>query len=177
MYRVRLCSPTKMFFEVKGVKHHGTERQGGICRGSYKGMLLRAPLNKELSVQWQQVQLANSLLPLMSSGSISVFLLRSCSSWAALTSDYTQQSNWDLAISIYLGFIQWETFALDSPLVSQRNFQIYISIWGSSCPILQPCLFFPTGNDPYHDLEFSLYNPTTALFSLLKTLSQGAGIW
>ena len=57
-----------------------------------------------------------------------------------------------------------------SPLDSLRNFQIYIAVGGSPCPILLLLVFRLTGKGAHHGLELSLLNPTSIFFYLLKAL-------
>ena len=121
------------------------------------------------------MQLATCLQPLLllPSGSTWAFLPRPCSSWAALTKGWLwlQQRHWDLSISIQ----SWAHFEGNHcfgfpPLDSLRNFQIYIAVRGSPCPILPLFIFLLTGKDAHHALEFSLLNFTSFLFYALKTL-------
>ena len=56
-------------------------------------------------------------------------------------------------------------------LDSLRNFQIYIAVRGSPCPILPLFIFLLTGKDAHHALELSLLNFTSLLFYALKTLT------
>lgn len=69
-----------------------------------------------------------------------------------------------------LGLTLREIIALDSPLDSLRNFQIYIAVRGSPCAVLPLFIFLLTGKDAHHGLELPLLNFTSLLFYTLKTL-------
>ena len=59
---------------------------------------------------------------------------------------------------------------MDSPLDSLRNFQIYIAVRGSPCPVLPLFIFLLTGKDAHHGLELPLLNFTSLLFYTWKAL-------
>ena len=61
--------------------------------------------------------------------------------------------------------------SLGSPHQRLRNFQIYIAVRGSPCPILRLFIFLLIGKDAHHALELSLLNFTSLLFYALKTLT------
>ena len=69
-----------------------------------------------------------------------------------------------------LGSLWGKSLLWIPPLDSLRNFQIYIAVRGSPCPILPLFIFLLTGKDAHHALEFSLLNFTSFLFYALKTL-------